>query len=271
FGTLFADKVQATAISASQLTTGNGVIGGTLKSSNYVLGSSGWTLRPDGVAEFSGVIVRGTVYATSGTIGSITINANGLNAGSYTGYQWPSGNGTGFHLGPSGLLLGNYSTGRYLQLAADGAVYAPGLSIDGNGARFSGQLSGASGTFSGVLTAQAVNAVSTLNIAGNSVTVPLMVTGSNSASGQIYIPYGGWLSVVFGGQIPQGQTSSAARTVNLYVNGGWAHSAMAAYSSSGDSTAAAGWSGYVSPGYISISVSSPSAVSIFASATASMR
>ncbi|WP_155496327.1 phage tail tip fiber protein, partial [Comamonas testosteroni] len=58
FGTLLADKIQATAISASQLTAGNGVIGGTLKSSNYMAGSSGWTLRPDGVAELSGVIVR---------------------------------------------------------------------------------------------------------------------------------------------------------------------------------------------------------------------
>ena len=72
-GTLVADSIQATAISASQLTAGNGVIGGTFKSANYVAGSSGWTLRPDGVAEFSGVIVRGTIYATSGTIGSVVI------------------------------------------------------------------------------------------------------------------------------------------------------------------------------------------------------
>ncbi|MFD2755667.1 phage tail tip fiber protein [Comamonas terrae] len=141
FGTLVADTIQATAISASQLTAGNGVIGGSLKSANYVAGSSGWTLRPDGVAEFSGVIVRGTIYSTAGTIGGITINANGLNAGAYTGYGWPAGSGTGFHLGPNGLLLGNYNTGKYLQLTQAGELYAPGLTIAGGNATFGGTLS----------------------------------------------------------------------------------------------------------------------------------
>ncbi|WP_288639204.1 host specificity factor TipJ family phage tail protein [uncultured Comamonas sp.] len=84
FGTLVADSIQATAISASQLTAGNGVIGGTLKSSNYVAGSSGWTLRPDGVAEFSGVIVRGTVYATSGTVGGWELSGDRIRSAGFT-------------------------------------------------------------------------------------------------------------------------------------------------------------------------------------------
>ncbi|WP_302553742.1 host specificity factor TipJ family phage tail protein [Comamonas kerstersii] len=84
FGTLVADSIQATAISASQLTAGNGVIGGTLKSSNYVAGSSGWTLRPDGVAEFSGVIVRGTVYATSGTVGGWNLSGDRIRSAGFT-------------------------------------------------------------------------------------------------------------------------------------------------------------------------------------------
>ena len=180
FGSLFADKVQATAISASQLTAGNGVIGGTLKSSNYVAGSSGWTLRPDGMAEFSGVIVRGTIYSTAGSIGGITINANGLNAGAYTGYAWPAGTGTGFHLGPNGLLLGNPSTGRYVELGRDGYVSMPGFNVINGNATFLGRLEAASGTFagalqaatgsfSGVLTASAINAVNTINIAGGAI------------------------------------------------------------------------------------------------------
>lgn len=140
FGTLFADKVQATAISASQLTAGNGVIGGSLKSANYVSGSSGWTLRPDGVAEFSGVIVRGTVYATAGSIAGITLAGGGLNAGAYSGYGWPSGTGTGFHLGPSGLLLGNPSTGRYVEIQAGGNVFMPGFAVQDGNAVFSGKL-----------------------------------------------------------------------------------------------------------------------------------
>ncbi|KGH27764.1 phage tail tip fiber protein [Comamonas testosteroni] len=180
FGTLLADKIQATAISASQLTAGNGVIGGSLKSSNYVTGSSGWILRPDGMAEFSGVIVRGTIYSTAGSIGGITINANGLNAGAFTGYAWPAGTGTGFHLGPNGLLLGNPSTGRYVELGRDGYVSMPGFNVINGNATFSGRLEAASGTFagalqaatgsfSGVLTASAINAVNTINIAGGAI------------------------------------------------------------------------------------------------------
>lgn len=140
FGTLVADSIQATAISASQLTAGNGVIGGILKSANFVAGSSGWTLRPDGVAEFSGVIVRGTVYATNGTIGPVLINSNGLSSGGFTGYAWPTGSATGFHLGPKGLMLGNFSTGKYFQVTAEGDIRAPGFSVVGGIATFSGRM-----------------------------------------------------------------------------------------------------------------------------------
>lgn len=182
FGTLVADSIQATAISASQLTAGNGVIGGTLKSSNYVAGSSGWILRPDGVAEFSGVTVRGTVYASAGAIGGVNISGGGLNAGGFTGYAWPASGQNGFHLGPSGLLLGNPHDGKYFHVTAAGNVFAPGLSIVDGAATFSGSLQAASGSFSGTLTADAVNAVSTINIAGNAVTVP---AGATAAMGQV--------------------------------------------------------------------------------------
>lgn len=165
FGTLVADSIQATAISASQLTAGDGVIGGTLKSSNYVADSSGWTLRPDGVAEFSGVVVRGTIYSTAGTIGGITINANGLNAGAYTGYGWPAGSGTGFHLGPNGLLLGNPSTGRYVEISKSGDIYAPGFSV-----------------VNGAMNISQANVIDTLQIMGDAVTVP---AGATAAMGQV--------------------------------------------------------------------------------------
>lgn len=143
FGTLVADSVQATAISASQLTLGDGTVGGTLKSWNFVEGSSGWRLRPDGAAEFSGATVRGTIYASAGQIGPLTINGNGLNAGSFWGYSWPGGTGGGFHLGPNGMLFGNPNTGRYLEITAGGNLYAPGFSIENGNARFSGTLTAA--------------------------------------------------------------------------------------------------------------------------------
>ncbi|MEQ6471499.1 DUF1983 domain-containing protein [Comamonas sp. wu1-DMT] len=188
FGSLFADKVQATAISASQLTAGNGVIGGTLKSSNYVAGSSGWTLRPDGMAEFSGVIVRGTVYASSGQVGGVTIASNELhssnwngvygptgtgwairangeayfnglnirgqiNGGAFAGYGWPAAGQSGFHLGPNGLLIGNANNGKYLQVTADGDIYTPGFNVVG-----------------GVMTVHQANIIDTLQIKSGALT-----------------------------------------------------------------------------------------------------
>lgn len=167
---------------ASSLTAGNGVIGGSLKSSNYVADSSGWILRPDGVAEFSGVTVRGTVYASSGAVGGVNISGGGLNAGGYTGYAWPASGQNGFHLGPGGLAMGNPDNGKYFNVTAAGNVFAPGLSIVDGAATFSGSLSAATGTFSGQLTAQAVDAVNTLNIAGDAVTVP---AGATAAMGQV--------------------------------------------------------------------------------------
>lgn len=166
FGTLIADSIQATAISASQLTAGNGVIGGSLKSSNYVAGSSGWTLRPDGVAEFSGVTVRGTVYATSGTVGGWSIGSNYLRSSNYlAGVR-------GVHLGSDGSVEIRSTDGtRTFNLQATGSqpvLSVPGLSILGNGsATFSGNLSGASGSFSGTLTAS--NIINTSHLVNGAV------------------------------------------------------------------------------------------------------
>lgn len=120
FGSLRADTIQATALSASQLTAGNGVIGGTLKSANYVAGSSGWTLRPDGVAEFSGVIVRGTIYATSGTVGGIVTSFSGIRSSNYDGI------GAGFSIGSDGKvdLPAGSVTARALAVTSLSAVSA---------------------------------------------------------------------------------------------------------------------------------------------------
>lgn len=166
FGTLVADSIQATAISASQLTAGNGVIGGSLKSSNYVSGSSGWTLRPDGVAEFSGVIVRGTVYATSGAVGGWSIGSNYLRSSNYqAGVR-------GVNFGSDGSVEIRSTDGtRTFNLQATGTqalLAVPGLSILGNGsATFSGNLSGASGSFSGTLTAS--NIINTSHLVNGAV------------------------------------------------------------------------------------------------------
>lgn len=229
-GNAVIDDAKVANLSAAKLTVGLGIVGGNLRSSNYVAGASGWIVRPDGYLEATNAILRGTVVATAGSIGGNTINATGmqspgyvagsagwrvnssgaveffsatlrgnLKGGSFTGYAWPA-SGNGFYLGPEGLLLGNantYTGGAgtgYFQVTASGDIYTPNLSIqngalyfngsgtfNGNG-NFNGNLNAAGGTFSGTLTAAAVNAVNTINIAGDAVTVPAAtLLASNTA------------------------------------------------------------------------------------------
>lgn len=209
------DDLKVASVSASKLTAGSISVGQHIQSSGFVSGNSGWRINGDGTAEFANAIVRGTVYASagsftgsiyasSGAIGGVNISGGGLNAGGYTGYAWPAASGqNGFHLGPGGLLLGNPHDGKYFHVTAAGNVFAPGLSIVDGAATFSGALSAATGTFSGSLTAQAVNAVSTVNIAGNAVTVPTTTTRYDQLSGveskvsvidtNIWMDYSGWV------------------------------------------------------------------------------
>lgn len=220
---LAVDNAKIANLSASKLTAGAVAVGQYIQSTSYIAGTQGWRINGDGTAEFANAVVRGTVYASSGSftgnvsansgsiggnaidasgmqspnyapgasgwrissdgtarfmsgnIGAISINANGLNTGGFSGYAWPAAGQNGFHLGPYGLLIGNANTGKYLQITSDGNVYAPGLTI-ANG----------SATFGGSLSASAINAVNTINIAGNAVTVP---AGAKLAS-DYAVPYG---------------------------------------------------------------------------------
>jgi hypothetical protein len=129
-------------------------LGTTIQSTNYSA-TTGWRITKAGEATFNSVSLRGDI-----------------SGGSYVGYAWPASGG-GFHLGPNGLLLGNYNVvlpggnRRYFQADQLGNIYSPGFSIIDGNATFSGNLSGASGTFSGSLTAQVIN---TANIVGAAVT-----------------------------------------------------------------------------------------------------
>ncbi len=140
---------------------------------------------------FTGGTFSGTnIQTNTGTIGGVRINANGLNTGGYSGYAWPASGQNGFHLGPYGLLLGNANDGKYFQVTSDGNIYAPGFSVVGGNATFSGSLSAATGSFSGSLTANAINAVDTINIAGNAVSTMYTDTGNRSATIVVNVPAG---------------------------------------------------------------------------------
>jgi len=48
---------------------------GETRSPNFVKGSDGWCIYPDGSAEFNNIVARGTIYADAGEIGGWTIEA----------------------------------------------------------------------------------------------------------------------------------------------------------------------------------------------------
>lgn len=99
-------------------------IANTIQSTNYS-STAGWQINKAGTATFNEVQLRGAV-----------------NGGAFTGYAWPAAGGgnIGFHLGPSGLLLGNYNNGRYFQVGSDGNIYAPNFNIIDGAATFSGTV-----------------------------------------------------------------------------------------------------------------------------------
>lgn len=73
-GNAAIDDAKVANLSAAKLTAGDGTIGGILKSENYVPGQTGWAVFSGGNAEFSDVVVRGTVYATDGVFSGEVIS-----------------------------------------------------------------------------------------------------------------------------------------------------------------------------------------------------
>lgn len=94
----------------------------------------------------------GLVMVENGKIKADYLKVNEILGGSFASYAWPA-SGTGFYLGPSGLLLGNYTTGKWFQVEANGNIAAPGFNVT-----------------NGIFTISELNVIKTANIAGNAVT-----------------------------------------------------------------------------------------------------
>ena len=103
-----------------------------------------------------------------------------INTGSYTGYNWPPAGQGGVHVSDAGLLMGTFNGGgRYFQWeTATGQLF-----IGGGGANKLTLDSAGNLSINGTLTAGAVNAVSTINIAGEAVTVPRSAEGGIGTNG----------------------------------------------------------------------------------------
>ena len=176
------DDVNIVNLTASRIRSGSVTVGQFIQAANYVPGLNGWRINGDGTAELSGVVVRGTVYASAGLIGGVTIASNAVLAG-----QTAFDTGNGFHLGADGKFsLGNGTqrltwdgSGLTIKGALDGATGTFSGALSAATGTFSGSLAAATGTFSGSLTTSAVNAVNTINLAGNSVTVSVSASSSS--------------------------------------------------------------------------------------------
>lgn len=172
----------------------------------------------------------GSLVFENGKLKADYISVTKIAGGQYTAYSWPSSGG-GFYLGPEGFLMGRYSAGggsTYFQYeTSTGSLYMNGLSIVNGNANFSGNLSGASGTFSGSLTAQVIN---TDNIVGAAITSGYASsTGGTTTSVTINIPSGASSAVivaylgdayqVIGGQGESSYTFVTVPEATLYIDG----------------------------------------------------
>jgi hypothetical protein len=182
------------------------MIGGNLYSTNWnsTVGptGTGWALDR-----------TGNLYANSAQLRGATMG------GSFTGFGWPAAGLTGYYLGASGLLLGNYNDGKYFEVNANGDVYAPGFNIVSGVATFAGALSGATGTFAGALSAATGSFAGSLSAATGSFAGSLSAaTGSfagslsaatGSFAGSLSAVTGtfGAVTIASGGSISSGQTA----------------------------------------------------------------
>ncbi len=124
---LAVDNAKIANVSVDKLTAGSVAVGQHIQSTNYVPNTAGWRIDGNGVAEFSGVTVRGNVIGstiTGGTInGSVITGATIQTAASGQRVEF-SANGIYFL---TGATPGKYGTFKYG--TASGRKYGSGVLV----------------------------------------------------------------------------------------------------------------------------------------------
>jgi hypothetical protein len=169
------------AITTAKITDGtitDAKIANTIQSTNFGA-TAGWQINKAGTATFNQVELRGR----------LTVDCVGGNV--------QLGNDVGPNPGHFGLSLSHTDFNNIFFRRNDGVTFfrvndggANSLTFDSASGvlNLKGVLSAATGTFSGSLTAQAINAVNTINIAGNAVTVPVSAfTAGSVALSQAFV------------------------------------------------------------------------------------
>lgn len=243
------DSAKIISLSASQITAGTISVGDYIESSSYVPNTSGWRINGDGTAFLENAVVRGTVYATagtfSGTVSGATINGSVINGstinvtGSESGWGWMRSGTKWWFDSELGWILARDSASGDMFFEVKGANSHIRM---GSGASTSGHCSISfpkfsvdqlgNATFGGVLTAEAVNAVNTINIAGQAVTVTesashtitgngnnVTTSGSNSYTFETYMAHGGELMVIAVCTAFSGSPATDVVEINLSIDG----------------------------------------------------
>lgn len=179
--------VQAGEISAKVNRTG-----GSSSSFGWVLDDSSWTIQANSrdilKATKNGLEVYGKITATSGKIGGFDIQSDYL---SYNNQTWGGTNTTGIYVGPSGIQLG-----KNFKVDASGNLTAASGTFSGYVRAGSIQYGGSNGTLSGAaLKAGSVYGGSGGKIAGNSLSTFNLTGGINTSLGYADYSHGvfsGW-------------------------------------------------------------------------------
>lgn len=159
------------------------------------------------------IVSGGVVYITQAAIKQLTFNK--------------LTDETGEFVVENGKIRGAYLNVKGISVTNPGGVVTFSVAENGD-AVFGGSLQGVTGTFSGSLTSGAINAVNTINLAGSSVTVPAVVSATNTVYGNgtgstvlnqsIYLDYPGWVFAVVTCGINLG-FGAKNMTAELYING----------------------------------------------------
>jgi len=76
-GHKFTRSVSPSVVASGEY-TGNNIVHGYLKSSNFITGTNGWKFDGVGNLEANSATIRGSIYASSGLIGGWVVDDNGL-------------------------------------------------------------------------------------------------------------------------------------------------------------------------------------------------
>ncbi len=182
-------KIKNLAVTTAKITDAaitNAKIGDTIQSDNYSAGSTGWIIEkqksgyPNGFAEFSDIVARGNITATTGTIGGWTAASNKLTAGNL---ELDAGNTTikgNYSAGSQGFILNNDGTVEFNNGTFRGAITGATIDIGSNAFQVnsSGQLHMGNAVFGnspfrvdtdGTLVASGATIAGTLNINAGSI------------------------------------------------------------------------------------------------------